>query len=147
MNQETRRTARLWLTIVFLLGAAVGVVFGYSFGHRTLAANKPAPPVLSEPERRAKRVADMTAELGLNREQSTRMDDIIRRTHEAMKAVHEKSDEAMKAVHDKCDADVDALRQKARDEMRADLTAEQKPKFEAMVQRMDEERKKQQGGR
>jgi len=135
MNPETQRKARLWLALVFLVGAAIGVVFGYSFGHRSYAATKPAPPTLSEPERRAKRVADMTKELGLTGDQSAKMDEIIRGAHEEMKAIHDKSD-----------ADVDAVRQKARQQMREYLTPDQKPKFEEMVQQMDEERKKQQQG-
>jgi Spy/CpxP family protein refolding chaperone len=133
MTQEAQRKAGLWLGLVLLLGAAIGAVFGYSFGHRSYAATKVAPPAMSEPERRAKRVADMTRDLGLSAEQSAKMDDAIRAAHEEMKAIHEKSD-----------ADVDAVRQKAREKMREYLTAEQKPKFEEMVRKMDEERKRQQ---
>jgi Spy/CpxP family protein refolding chaperone len=136
MTQETQRKAGLWLGLVLLLGAAIGAVFGYSFGHRSYAATKVAAPALGEPERRAKRVADMTKELGLSAEQSAKMDEIIRGAHEEMKGIHDKSD-----------ADVDAVRQKAREQMRQYLTAEQKPKFEEMVQRMDAERKKAAGGK
>jgi len=39
---------------------------------------------------------------------------------------------------------VDVVREQARNEMRALLTDAQKPKFDAMVQRMDAERKKMQ---
>jgi Spy/CpxP family protein refolding chaperone len=134
MTQEAQRKAGLWLGLVLLLGAAIGAVFGYSFGHRSYASMKAAPPALSEPERRAKRVADMTRDLGLSAEQSAKMDDAIRAAHEEMKA-----------IHDKADADVDAVRQKAREKMREYLTAEQKPKFEEMVRKMDEERKRQAG--
>ena len=136
MTQEMQRKAGLWLVLVLVLGAAIGAVFGYSFGHRSYAATKVAAQMPSEPERRAKRVADMTSELGLSAEQSAKMDEIIHGAHEEMKAIHEKSD-----------ADVDAVRLKAREQMRQYLTAEQKPKFEAMVQRMDEERKKAAGGK
>jgi len=129
MNPDTRKKAGLWLVAVFLLGAAVGGVFGYSFAHRTHADT--TKPQLSEPERRAKRVAEMTKELGLSDEQRTKADGIILETHEDMKAVRDKSE-----------AEVDALRQRARDEMRLILTPEQKVKFEEMVQRMDAERKK-----
>ena len=93
------------------------------------------PPTLSEPERRAKRVAEMTKEVGLTPDQATSIDRIIHQAHDEMKAIHEKSD-----------ADVDAVRQKAREQMRQLLTVEQKPKFEAMVEKMDAERKKQQPG-
>ena len=134
MNADSLRKARLWLAVVFLVGAAVGVVFGYSFGRRSYAATvTPAP--MSEPERRAKRVADMTKELGLSTDQSAKMDDIIRGAHQEMKE-----------IRDKAEANVDVVRENARNQMRTYLTAEQKPKFEEMVQRMDAERKKQQAG-
>ena len=134
MNSETRQKARLWLGLVFILGAAIAVVFGYSFAHRSYAATQAPTAALSEPERRAKRLAEMTKEVGLTPEQSTQIDQIIHQTHDKLKTIHEKSD-----------ADVDSVRQRAREQMRSLLTAEQKPKFEAMIQRMDQERKKQQG--
>ena len=132
MNSETRRKARFWLGLVFILGAAIGAVFGYSFAHRSYASTQTP----SEPERRAKRVAEMTKDVGLTPEQSTQIDQIIHQAHDEMKAIHEKSD-----------ADVDVVRQRAREQMRALLTPEQKPKFEAIIQRMDQERKKQQAGK
>ena len=133
MNSETRQKARLWLGLVFILGAAIGGVFGYSFAHRSYAATQ-APATLSEPERRAKRVAEMTKEVGLTPEQSTQIDQIIHQAHDEMKTIHEKSD-----------ADVDAVRQRAREQMRSLLTPDQRPKFEAMILRWNQERKKQQG--
>ena len=131
MNPQTRMQARLWLAIVFVLGAAIGGTFGYSFAHRSYAST--TPPQLSEPERRAKRVQEMTREIGLTPEQGQKMDAIIASAHEEMKKVHEKSD-----------ADIDAVRMKARGEMREFLTPEQKPKFEEFVRKLDEARKKQQ---
>jgi Spy/CpxP family protein refolding chaperone len=134
MNSETRQKARLWLGLVFILGAAIGGVFGYSFAHRSYAASQAPAATLSEPERRAKRIAEMTKEVGLTPEQSTQIDQIIHQAHDEMKTIHEKSD-----------ADVDVVRQRAREQMRSLLTPEQRPKFEAMIQRKDQERKKQQG--
>src|SRR5215469_2979936 len=134
MNSETRQKARLWLALVFILGAAIGGVFGYSFAHRSYAATQAPAATLSEPERRAKRVAEMTTEVGLTPEQSTQIDQIIHQAHDEMKTIHEKSD-----------ADCDVVRQRAREQVRSLLTPEQRPKFEAMIQR-DQERKKQQGG-
>ena len=133
MNSETRQKARLWLGLVFILGAAIGGVFGYSFAHRSYAATQ-APATLSEPERRAKRVAEMTKEVGLTPEQIAQIDQIIHQAHDEMKTIHEKSD-----------ADVDVVRQRAREQMRSLLTPDQRPKFEAMIERWNQERKKQQG--
>jgi Spy/CpxP family protein refolding chaperone len=133
MNGDTRRKAWEWLAVVFVLGAAIGGVFGYSFALRSQAAIKvnAAPP--SEADRRAKRVEEMTKEIGLTPEQSQKVDGIIKAAHEEMKT-----------IHDKAETDVDGVREKARAQMREFLTEEQKPKFEAFVRRIDEERKKQQ---
>jgi Spy/CpxP family protein refolding chaperone len=134
MNSDSLRKARLWLAVVFLVGAAIGAVFGYSYGHQRYSATLMAAQV-SEPERRAKRVADMTKEVGLTADQSAKVDDIIRVAHGDMKG-----------IRDKAEADVDVVREKARNDMRGLLTEEQKPKFEAMVARLDAERKRQQAG-
>ena len=133
MNGETRRKAWEWLALLFVLGAAIGGVFGYSFGHRIFAANNPSMQTLSEPERRAQRVAEMPKEIGLTPEQSQKVDAVIAAGHAEMKA-----------IHDKAETDVDGVRQKARAQMREFLTDEQKPKFKEYVRRMDEERKRQQ---
>ena len=131
MNAELRQKAGLWLAAVFVLGAAIGGVFGYSFArHKVLAGPLPTKQ-LPEPARRAKRVAEMTKELGLTAEQAKAFDAIIHQTHDQMQVIRDHSEQ-----------EVDAERQKARNELRQLLTAEQKPKFEDMVQRMDAERKK-----
>jgi Spy/CpxP family protein refolding chaperone len=132
MTLESRRKAGLWLAAVFVLGAAIGGVFGYNFSQRhALAA--PPPPQLSEPERRAKRIQEMTDAIGLSPQQAAAFDSIIHQAHDEMKA-----------IHDKEDSDIDAVRQRGREQMRQLLTPEQRPKFEQMAQRMDAERKKQQ---
>ena len=130
MISDSRRRAGIWLAVVFMLGAGIGGVFGYSFAHRSYAATSAA--VTSEPERRAKRVAEMTKDLGLTAEQSSKLDATLQASHAEMKA-----------LHDKFDVENDAIRQKARGQVREFLTAEQLPKFEAYVHKLDEERKKQ----
>lgn len=139
MNSETRQKARLWLGLVFILGAAIGAVFGYSFAHRSYAATQGPTATMSEPERRTKRVAMMTKEVELTPEQSTQVDQIIHQAHEEIKAIHDKSDAEV-------NAQVDQVRLKAREQMRNLLTPEQKPKFEALIQRLDQEKKNQRQG-
>jgi Spy/CpxP family protein refolding chaperone len=129
INPQTKRQARMWLALVFLLGAGIGVAFGYAFAHKSYASM--TGTAMSEPERRAKRVADMTEGIGLTPGQSQKLDAIILSAHEEMKKVREKSD-----------ADVEAVRMKARAQMREFLTPEQKPKFEEFVRKTDEERKR-----
>jgi hypothetical protein len=132
MNPDPVRKARIWLAVVFLVGAAIGGVFGYNFGHRSYAATV-GPGQMSEAEWRAKRVAEMTKELGLSPDQSSKLNDVLRQKHQEMKS-----------IRDKADQDVDAVRHNGRDQIRAFLTPEQLPKFETMVRHTDEERKKQQ---
>ncbi len=134
MNGETQRKAWEWLAVVFVLGAAIGGVFGYSFALSSHASTKASAPALTEAERRAKRVAEMTTAIGLTPDQSQKVDGIIGAAHAEMGA-----------LHDKCESDVDAVRQKARAQIREFLTDDQKTKYEAFVKHMDDERKKQQG--
>jgi len=135
MSMDSRWKARLWLGLVFVLGGAIGGVFGYSFAHHSYAATTANTPTLSEPERRAKRVEEMSKEVGLTPEQGAGVEAVIHQAHDEMKIIRDKSD-----------AEVDVIRQKAREQIRQLLTPEQRPKYEAMIQRLDAERKKQAEG-
>jgi len=122
------RKAALWVGAVFLLGAALGGVLGYLTAHHSAsAANTP----LSEPERRARRVEQMTRELSLTPAQSQQLDGILKERHAESKAIHDQTDEQIERV-----------RNKGRDQVRAILTPEQMPKFEEFLKRLDEERKR-----
>jgi Spy/CpxP family protein refolding chaperone len=130
MNESTaKRKAAFWVAIVFVLGAALGGVFGYWYGHRSVVAAAPAP--LSEPERRARRVEQLTQELSLNNDQRQQLDAILSKLHTQYKDLRDQSD-----------AQMNDARQKGRDQIRAILTPEQKPKFEEFLKHMDEERKR-----
>jgi Spy/CpxP family protein refolding chaperone len=128
VSTTATRKAALWVGAVFLLGAALGGVLGYLFAHRPVSA---ANPPLSEPERRAKRVAEFTKELSLTPQQTQQLDAILMQRHAETKA-----------IHDQTDAQLDAVRQKGRAQVRAILTPDQLPKFEEFLKRMDEERKR-----
>ena len=130
MNPEIRKKAVIWLALVFILGTATGGVFGYSLARRSYASTRTVVP--SEAERRAKKIADMTQTIGLTTEQAQKVDGIIKNAQTDIRA-----------IHDKNDAEVDGVRMKARAQMREFLTADQMPKFEQYMQRLDEERKKQ----
>ena|SRR5579871_4323366 len=131
MTQEVRKKAAIWLALVFILGIATGGVFGYSFARKSYAAGRPAP--MSDVEHRAKKIAEMTEQVGLTPEQAQKCDAIIAATQAQIRTMREKNN-----------ADVDAARHAAREQMRTVLTPEQMPKFEAYVTRIDAERKKQQ---
>ena len=128
MNETSaKKKAALWVGALFLLGAALGGVLGYLFAHRPVSASNPP---LSEPERRARRVAELTQLLSLTPQQSQQLDSVMKETHGEMKAVRDQSE-----------AHLEELRQKGRAQTRAILTPEQLPKFEEFLKRIDEQRK------
>ena len=127
-EMSATRKAALWVGIVFLLGAALGGVIGYGFAHRSVSA---AGTPLPEPERRAHRVRELTEALGLTSAQSQQVDAILLQKHGEAKA-----------LHDQTDAQFEQIRQKGRDQLRAVLTPEQKPKFEEFLKNLDEQRKR-----
>ena len=134
MNENTaKRRAAFWVAAVFVLGMALGGVFGYFYGHRgTVAA---APPPLSDAERHAKRLDQLTRELSLNDTQRQQMGLLLTQAHVDIQAVRTKQAQLL-------EVDMDQVRRKSRDQMRSILTPEQLPKFEDFLKRLDEERKK-----
>jgi Spy/CpxP family protein refolding chaperone len=128
-ESSATRKAALWVGVVFLLGAALGGVLGYGFAHHPVAAAS-APPSQPEPVRRAQRVQELTHDLGLTSAQAQEVDSILLKHHAEAKNVHDQSD-----------AQLEQIRQKGRDQIRAVLTTEQKPKFEEFLKNLDEQRK------
>jgi len=122
------RKAAFWVGLVFVLGAALGGMIGYGFAHRSVAAAGASGP---EPVRRAQRVEQLTRELSLTSGQSQQLDAVLLRRHAESKA-----------IHDQTDAQIDKVHQGTREEIRAILTPEQKPKFEEFLRRLDEGRKR-----
>ena len=123
-----QQKATLWLALVFVLGTALGAVLGYAFAHRSYAA---APAQLTAEQRRAQKREQLAREVGLTAEQQKQVIAILDEAQGEYKAIHAVSD-----------PQVDAARQKSRDKIRTILTAEQKPKFEEFIRKMDEERKR-----
>jgi|SRR5580704_350270 Spy/CpxP family protein refolding chaperone len=128
-ESSATRKAALWVGVVFLLGAALGGVLGYGFAHHSVAAAS-APAPQPEPVRRAQRVQELTHDLGLTSAQAQEVDSILLKHHTEAKNVRDQSD-----------AQLEQIRQKGRDQIRAVLTAEQKPKFEEFLKNLDEQRK------
>lgn len=128
-----KRKAALWVAVVFVLGVALGGVFGYYYAGRVAAASK--PPVLSEPERRARRLDQLTHDLSLTDAQRQQMGSLLLQFHGEYQAIREKNAAQL-------EADMEAERQKSRDQIRAMLTQEQKPKFEEFLRKLDQDRKK-----
>ena len=128
MNEATaKQRAAIWVAVVFLLGASLGGLVGYVFAHRSVSANTP----LTAQERRAKKVEELTRVADLTPEQRQQLEAILTQLHGEYKALHEQSD-----------AQINQARQQGRNQIRAILTPEQKPKFEEFLKRMDEERRR-----
>jgi Spy/CpxP family protein refolding chaperone len=129
MSETTAtKKAALWVGVVFLLGTALGGMLGYIFAHHTALA---APAQMSDADKRAQKVQRLTDEVGLTAAQQTQIDAIMTSVQVQYKAIHQAEE-----------PQIDAVRQKGREEIRAVLTPEQKPKFEELLRRLDEERKK-----
>jgi Spy/CpxP family protein refolding chaperone len=127
-EMSATRKAALWVGVVFLLGAALGGMLGYVFAHHTAMA---APAQMTDAQKRAQKVQRLTQELSLSADQQKQLEAIIAGVQAEYKAIHQTTE-----------PQIDQARQKGREQIRAILTAEQKPRFEEFLKRLDEERKK-----
>jgi len=127
-GMSVTRKAALWVGVVFLLGAALGGMIGYVFAHHTALA---APAQMTDAAKRAQKVQHLTQELDLSADQAKQLDVIMASVQAQYKAIHQTTD-----------PQINEARQKGREQIRAILTPEQKPKFEEFLRRLDEERKR-----
>jgi Spy/CpxP family protein refolding chaperone len=124
-NQGSRK-AFLLVLLVFALGIALGAVGTYVVTTRVLAAR---PQLNTVPNR----VALFTRDLNLNPEQQKQIQEILTETRARYAEIHSQADpEYEKARHE------------GRQQIRQILTPEQRPKFEDMLRRFDEERRSRQ---
>ena len=128
-DNSTARKAALWVGLVFVLGLALGGVSGYLFGHQKYMVTSAAPT--DDAARRALKVQELTKLANLTPEQSQQVDAIISEVQGQIKTIRKAND-----------PQIDEVRHKGRERMRAILTAEQKPKFEEFIRKVDEERKR-----
>ncbi|MFZ3199975.1 MAG: hypothetical protein WA175_02370, partial [Candidatus Acidiferrales bacterium] len=127
---KARGEAALLIAVVFLLGVLLGAVATHMWGERVWgqqnaysAGRKPVNQV----------VAEFTKELQLTLDQQTQVAAIIDDTRAQWKALYAP-----------LDAQKEQIRQQSRARIRALLTPEQQPKFDAFMQRLDEQRAKDQ---
>jgi esterase/lipase len=129
MTEPTpQQKATLWLAIIFVLGAALGGVFGYYFAHRSYASERVA---LSPEAKRAQRREKLTRDVELTADQQKQVIAIL-----------DQAQVEYKAIHDVMDPRIESVRQTTRDQIRGLLSAEQKPKFEEFLHQIDQERKR-----
>ncbi|MBZ5703418.1 MAG: hypothetical protein LAN84_16415 [Acidobacteriia bacterium] len=124
----TQRKAAAWVALVFLLGGGLGVVAGISVGRHGTAAAASAD---MREARRAQIVERFNQELQLSAAQRASLEVISKDMQAEFKALHEQIKPQMNEV-----------REKAHSRIREILTPEQKPKFEELLKRLDEERKR-----
>lgn len=139
-GDRPQRVAVLLVLAVFVLGVAIGVLGTYLEGYRVFGAGimhrQPIDrsPAAQQHGRQA-RVDQLTKELSLTPDQQKLLDGILSQTQTRLGAVHEQTV-----------AEMDQVRKQGRDQIRAVLTPEQLPKFEEILRKMDEERKKRSSG-
>ncbi|HEX5423757.1 MAG TPA: hypothetical protein VFW94_09430 [Candidatus Acidoferrales bacterium] len=131
-NTRTRREALVLLLVVFVLGLLVGGV-GNHFWGQTVWGSRQDHPVRTGPPSRSKIVDDFTRELQLTTDQQKQLGTIIDQTRAEWAAQHEANQQRHEAI-----------RQEAHTRIRAILTPAQVPEYDAFMQRIEEQRKKDQ---
>lgn len=127
-DKRISRKAYALVLVVFLLGIALGALGTYVAAGRVWGAR---PEGHGRYDRRAHMVEQLTRELNLTADQQKQLDAILA-DMQAKYAV----------IHKQISPQTEQARQQGREQIRALLTPEQKPKFEEYMRRLDEERKK-----
>lgn len=126
-NTKTRREAGLLVIVVFLLGVLLGGVGNHLWGERVWGLQ-------TVPHGRDQILSQLTRDLQLSGDQVQQISKIVDETRGQMRALSAP-----------LDSQREQIRQQGRDRIRALLTPEQKSKFEEFTQRLDEQRKKDEG--
>jgi Spy/CpxP family protein refolding chaperone len=126
-NQGSRKAALLVL-LVFALGIGLGSVGTYVVTTRVLAA-RPQQPARDS----ASHMAMFTRDLNLNPDQQKQIQAILTETRARYAE-----------IHGQADPEYEKARHEGREKIRQVLTPEQKPKFEDLLRRIDEERRSRQ---
>jgi Spy/CpxP family protein refolding chaperone len=127
-QSKTRTEAAALVFVVFLLGVLVGGLGGHLWGERVWGHQG---PIHAGPPSREQIVSDLTHELQLTPDQQKQLGSIIDETRTQVRALYAPLD----GQHDQ-------IRLQGRSRIRAILTPEQQPKFDAFMQKIDEQRKK-----
>jgi hypothetical protein len=138
----SRRAVGL-VVLVFALGIALGGVGTHLWDAHMLAS-----------QRRPSLVQQLKDDLQLSPDQAKRVDAVLGEDHAKFHSLdaqqraewHPKYAALDTERHAEWDPKYDQVRQQGRNSIRAILTPEQRPKFEAFLKHLDEERQKQQQG-
>ncbi len=121
------------LVLIFILGIATG-----AFGYRLLSDKGYFSPRGRGPARvnRGEVVERFTRELGLSAQQ-----------REQLNVILTEDEQKFRELNKSIKPQADAIRQEGRNRIRAILTDEQKPKFEEMLRKIDEQRRQREASR
>jgi Spy/CpxP family protein refolding chaperone len=126
--ERISRKAYALVLAVFLLGIALGSLGTYLATGRVWGAR---PEGHGRNDRRAHMVEHLTREVNLTADQQKQLDAILAEMQSKYAEIHKQ-----------ISPQTEQVRQQGRDQIRALLTPEQKPKFEEFLRRMDAEHKK-----
>ncbi|MGA7919460.1 MAG: hypothetical protein WCA38_07280 [Candidatus Acidiferrales bacterium] len=126
-NSKTKSEAAILVLVVFVLGVLLGALGSHLWGERVWGHQGPGGPPPAH-----QIVSELTHELQLTPDQQTQLAAIVDDTKAKIRAAYAPAD-----------AQREELRQQGRARIRAILTPDQLPKFEAFMQRIDEQRKKE----
>jgi len=123
---KARSEAAMLVAVVFLLGVLLGGLGNHLWGERVwgVRADVPAP-------QQKHLDAQLTQDLQLTPDQQKQL-----------RAVIEETQEKWRALYGPLEGQRDAIRAEGHDQMRAILTPEQKPRFDAFMKHLEEERKR-----
>ncbi len=126
--QRYSLAATLYVALVFLSGALVGA-FGYRLYRVNTVNSGPAPP--SPEEWRRQYIEDMRVRVGLNADQTSKVQAILDETRRRYRILHERTRPEMKAIQDEQVRKINSL-----------LNEQQRGEYEKL--RDERERKRQQ---
>jgi Spy/CpxP family protein refolding chaperone len=127
-DKKTRSEAALLVLVVFLLGAIAGGTANHLWGERVWGKQ----PAVGQSSR-DQIVSRMTNDLNLTPDQAQQFGAIVDDTRSKIRDDYAAADSQR-----------DNLRAHGRDRIRAILNADQIPKFDALMKKLDEDRKKDQ---
>jgi type II secretory pathway component PulJ len=127
-TSQASRKAFLLVLLVFALGIGLGSLGTYVVTTRVLAA-RPQQPAHNP----ANTMAMFTRDLNLNGDQQKQIQAILTETRARYAEIHSQAD-----------PEYEQARQAGREKIRQVLTQEQRPKFEDLLRRMDDERRRRQ---
>lgn len=120
MNAPSRRTAALYLALVFTAGAAFGVAVNEFYSAKVAKAGNRRP---TPSEYRQRIIDDLTRDLGLDAAQAARVSQ-----------VYDEIGEKYKEVRDEMEPRFDAIRQLRAEQIMAILNPEQQATYRTMLE-------------